>query len=365
MEIKINYDNCLTNVVCSIQKYFNVEYKHKTNKQLDEILERKQPSNVVLVLFDGMGANIIQRNLKEDDFFNKHMLTKITSVFPPTTTAATTSVACGLYPSEHCWLGWNTYLSNIDKTITLFVENEKGKTGPCKQFVDNFDSIAYKSVTSQIKDKGYEAVNVSNFGDIGFDSLDEMLDIIKQQCEKEGKKFIYAYDTEPDTTMHKYGPDSEESVSLIKERNDKVEKMCSQLNDSVVIVVADHGHTIVKDIFLEDYPEIIKMLERTTSIETRACSFKVKDGYQQQFKKLFNELFSNYFLLLDKDEVIESGLFGPTENYHPLFKDAIGDFVAVATSNRTLVYGDYPLYSHHAGMTDDEVYVPLIVYESL
>ena len=48
-----------------------------------------------------------------------------------------------------------------------------------------------------------------------------------------------------------------------------------------------------------------------------------------------------------------------------MFLDAIGDYLAVAVDKYTLIYGDYPLHSTHAGYCDDEIYVPLIVYESM
>jgi hypothetical protein len=64
------------------------------------------------------------------------------------------------------------------------------------------------------------------------------------------------------------------------------------------------------------------------------------------------------------DEVIESKLFGDgIEN--EIFRDALGDFLAIAKSNKTLMYiGSEPLVSQHAGYTDDEIYVPLIVIKT-
>jgi len=41
--IKANYEDCITNLACSIRKYFEVEYKHNTIKEVDEVLERVKP----------------------------------------------------------------------------------------------------------------------------------------------------------------------------------------------------------------------------------------------------------------------------------------------------------------------------------
>ena len=36
-----NYDDCITNVACSVLKYFGQDYTHKTIKDIDEVLERE------------------------------------------------------------------------------------------------------------------------------------------------------------------------------------------------------------------------------------------------------------------------------------------------------------------------------------
>ncbi|MDO4378587.1 MAG: alkaline phosphatase family protein [Erysipelotrichia bacterium] len=360
MILKNDYKHCLTNLACSVQKYFGVEYKHDTLTQIDEILASNQPENVVLILFDGMGSRIIKRNLDSHDFFKKNQINELTSVFPATTTAATTSVRTGLNPVEHCWLGWDTYLSPIDKTITLFLSKEKGKEETCSEFTHMRGLLDTPCLAESIAQKGYIGHEISHFGDIDYTDLDDMLEKIKQQCAIKGKKFLYVYDTEPDSSMHKLGPDSPEVIDIIRQRNDKVEKLCAELTDTVVIV-ADHGHIVSKNIHIEDYPDFTQMLERTTSIETRACSFKVKEEYLNKFADKFNELFGKWFILLSKKEVLDSKLFGDG-NEHPLFRDAIGDFLAVAIDRYSLLSKDnFPLYSIHAGYTDDEVYVPLIV----
>ena len=80
MKVKNNYDECVTNVACSIRKYFELDYHHKTIKEIDDLLEKKQPKNVVLLLFDGMGSIILDKTLDENSFLENKVKT-ITSVF--------------------------------------------------------------------------------------------------------------------------------------------------------------------------------------------------------------------------------------------------------------------------------------------
>ena len=53
------------------------------------------------------------------------MVKPITTVFPATTVAATTTMLTGLNPCETAMLGWNMYYKGIDKIITTFIGCEK------------------------------------------------------------------------------------------------------------------------------------------------------------------------------------------------------------------------------------------------
>ncbi len=367
MKIKNNYDECLTNLACSIRKYFGLEYHHKSIDYIDKILEEKQPDNVIVMLFDGMGSRILDRTLEEDSFFRKNQYKEITTVFPATTTAATTSIRTGLNPNEHGWLGWNTYIKPIDKTISLFLNCEKGKEEVCKEFLEVKNKLVNTTIVDEIEEVGrYHAKEFFPFktgNAVVYSNLDNMLKLVMEEAKIQGKKFLYVYDDEPDHTMHDYGADSEVVRKLIQERDIKVSDFCNKLTNSLVIIVADHGHIKVDNIFLNDYPELLNMLERTTSIEQRAVSFKVKKEFLNIFVSKFKEFFGNDFKIYNKSEVLESKIFGdgiPNE----LFDAAIGDFIAIANSNKCLLTdGDEVLFSHHAGYTNDEVYVPLIIVD--
>ena len=219
MQVKNNYNECLTNLACSIRKYFDLKYHHNTLSYIDEILEREKPTNVVLMLLDGMGSNIIDRALDKDSFFIKNRLKKITTVFPATTTAATTSIRTGLNPVEHGMMGWNTYIYPIDKTITLFMGTEKESKEVSEEFNKIKDKLLTKSISEELNEVGkYKSLELFPFpagNAIVYNNLDEMMNIILAETSKEGKKFIYAYNDEPDHTMHEYGPDSKEARDLI------------------------------------------------------------------------------------------------------------------------------------------------------
>ena len=55
-----DYKHCILNIITSILKYYNVETKHSSSKILDELLSKKNYKNVVFIILDGLGINIIK-----------------------------------------------------------------------------------------------------------------------------------------------------------------------------------------------------------------------------------------------------------------------------------------------------------------
>ena len=365
MKVKNDYQESLTNLACSIRKYFNIDYKHNTLIYIDELLESLQPKNVVTILCDGMGDNILKRTLNKGDFLLEHRLKGIYTVFPATTVAATTSVMTGLNPVETGMLGWDMYYKDLDKVITVFKNEEKGDDThkvleEAKQYKK--EHMITKTIMDDINEKGeYKGYIVSKFSSNPYETVDEMFEMIKNRCSEPGRKYIYAYNNEPDSTMHLLGSDTPEAIALIKDFNNRIEKLSNEVEDTVIFVIADHGHINVNHIFLDDYPDIVACLKRNTSLEPRATNFFIKDDKKEEFVNLFNKYFSEYFDLYDKEDIINSKLFGDGKE-NEIFKDALGDFLAIAKSNKDFIYGgSNPLKSQHAGYTDDEILVPLIV----
>ena len=131
-------------------------------------------------------------------------------------------------------------------------------------------------------------------------------------------------------------------------------------NSKRAVITSGISYAYTKE-YLKDYPDIVDCLEKNTSIEPRAINFFIRENKKQKFEVLFNEYFSNDFYLYTKEDVINSNLFGKGKE-NEIFRDILGDYLAIAKTNKTLLYGGSEiLKSQHAGYTDDEIYVPLIV----
>ena len=196
-----------------------------------------------------------------------------------------------------------------------------------------------------------------------------MFNKIKEKLEIKSskKKFMYVYNTEPDSTMHVKGCDSNESKKLIIERNNKLEEFFNKNIDkeTIVIITADHGHINCENIFLKNNSDIKELMEKNIYIENRCPMLKIKEGKKDLFKELFNKYFGEYFYLLSNEEIKNKKIFGKI-NYkeHELFNDSLGDFIAINKNNNNkalLDDNDFIMKSAHGGISDDEIYIPLIV----
>ncbi len=357
-----DYNYCLTNVACSILKYFEVDYKHNTISDIDNMLEEYNPKNVVLILYDGMGYNLLNRILKEDDFLRANTIRSISSVCPSTTTAATTSILSGMNPSEHNWLGWDMYIKEENKIITMFLNTFKDTYVQAAPYNIANKYYGYKNLIEQINEGKYSASIVSNHGGIKYKDIDEMNEKILEETSKEGRRYVYAYYEDPDSTMHEHGTDSKESIDAFNLVNKKTEELSRKLKDTLLIVIADHGHMNSTPITLSEYKDIFDTLDGDVSIESRFCSFKIKEGREEEFVRLFKKYFGEWFVLKTKEEIIREFWFGRGD-YNKYYRATLGDYFALAISDKYFRYNENSvnLKSMHAGITEDEMRIPLIM----
>lgn len=362
MNIKYpDYNKSILNLANSILKHYGVEPYHPTLKVLDACLA-KNYRNVVVMVLDGMGMRNMENALLNGTFFSDHLTGELSSVLPPTTTAATTTLQSGLSPAQHGWLGWNLYFPEAGSNVSIFPNtNEQGE--PAASYNLARRHLPYKSIVDLLREKGVDAHSVSAYGTDPIDSFEQMLEVTAELCQAEGSSYVYAYWTEPDHTMHETGVESPETKDWLERLDAGVERFCKSVKDTLLIVTADHGQIDIEPDCLLSHEGLVETLERMPAIESRCAAFKVKEGMEKQFEREFQESYGDAFLLFTKKEVMERRLFGPgTPNER--FEALIGDYLAVATGPKT-IYNSWDLcqlfVGSHAGLTEAEMTVPLII----
>lgn len=362
-----DYTNCPANVANSILKHFKCAQFHPGMPILDEILERNNYKHVILYLADGLGCAQMEEHLDTESFLRKHMVSTFSSVFPPTTTASTTTYTTGLMPNEHGWLGWNMYIKEIDEIVTLFRNCIRDTFIPFS-FSEDYAEERYPNrylhqIINETGDgKGYFYFP---FKWTIYKDHQQLRNEVLELCSKDEKNYLYLYDTQPDSILHKDGAKSQTAKEKIIEINQWLESISKELKDTLIIVCADHGHLDVTPVHVSDAPEIEKMMIRPTSLEPRASVFHIKEEFKSSFKEEFFKVYSKEdFIVYSAEEVKNMQLFGTGESREG-FDDSIGDFIAIAISDKMIIDtpDSFKLKSHHAGFTSDEMEIPLILID--
>ena len=227
-----NYNQCILNLITSILKNYEVETKYNTLEKIDKLLEKKY-RNVVLVILDGMGENIL-KNISPNGIFSKNKIDEITSVYPSTTTAAMTTYYSGKPPIETGWIAWSQYFKEYGRNIDVLPERDS-YTGE-KLKVKNqkiLDIIGYKTVYEQIKEQNsnietYEIMpsycEKKTKLTMTANTVEEMCESIVTLCKNTQNKFVIAYNDNPDGIIHKNGCYSEETKKFVLEAEQELKK---------------------------------------------------------------------------------------------------------------------------------------------
>ena len=216
--------------------------------------------------------------------------------------------------------------------------------------------LPYETVIEKL---GVPAYFISPYSEPKADGIESLFCEVSRLCAQPGLKYIYGYSPLPDYDMHDHGTAHPLIHEHLKEINARLEALCNERTDSLIIVTADHGMTDTEFIFMDDHPEVKECILREPSIEGRAMSLFIKPEYKDEFPARFNAAFGNIYELIPHGEAM--GLFGDGTP-HPLSESFIGDFLAVAKSRISIGYefDPDPFKAAHAGDTVDEVAIPFI-----
>jgi GrpB-like predicted nucleotidyltransferase (UPF0157 family)/predicted AlkP superfamily pyrophosphatase or phosphodiesterase len=356
--VRPDFSHSLLNVVSSIQNHFKASSGFATLRSVDE--ELQSAKHVVLLVLDGLGKNILEHHLTKKHLLRRKTIDFVTSVYPPTTVAATTALRTGKTPGETGWLGWYQYFKQFDEHIVMF-QNLNYFAGrkldvpyleevPITPFPQAFEGVRTYELYPAFMPDGCKTLK---------DMMDRIIDIT---ASSEEPSFTYAYWDHPDCLIHEEGCFSEEVRKCVRDINEQIKYLGKRLNDeTVVLLVADHGLVDVKPIYLSKFPELTKYFVHKPALESRFTVFYVNDF--NGFAETFNLYFSSYFDLFPTDVLIEQGVFGPVSDTARKF---LGDFIAIAKHKYAFSVKDDPHFfkATHAGGLKEEMMVPVIAVKN-
>ena len=359
--LKPDYNNCSLNLIASIARHLGLPLPQAGLPYLDAMLAEKTYQNIIVMLFDGLGMDLLKNALPESSFLRRHTLHTLSAVFPSTTTNATSTIECGCSPREHGWLGWTLYFPQLQKPVDLFTNQSEGK--PAADYHVANHLIPRNMIFPRITQAGQAiATCISRFGDTQIATLNGIFTQALCQAKDDLRRYIYTYWDEPDHLMHEKGCNHPKVFSKVRDINDRVEAFFHQLpENSLLMLTADHGLIDGQSLYLSDHPQLFDMLLHPPTMESRAASLHVKPEYKKAFPVAFQQAFGGHFLLVERENFIFN--FLGDGNIRPEVWDFVGDFVALSLGayGLDIAPDPHPLKGMHGGLTAQEMLVPLMI----
>lgn len=224
--------------------------------------------NSLVILVDGLGWHNVNDFAGHAPFLKKHMdkRSKGYTAFPSTTASSIMSLATGLSPSEHGFIGYKVFDRRTNESVNLLT-GLTGETLNSYLRKPNLASTTANIVVVSRPEYLGSGFSMATFGDarfIGEFNLEKRFSIALKEINSGSGKLIYLYIPELDQTAHKFGSRSDKWIHLLEQVDSLARKIVSETAPNRgILLTADHGIIDVKPenhIFLDEAPALKERL---------------------------------------------------------------------------------------------------------
>jgi len=338
-------------------------------------------ANVILLIIDGLGYNYLKR---QESVLNRYLQGHLTSVFPTSTAPAITTFLTGVAPQQHGVTGWFMHLRELGTIALLLPFRPRwGTVSFATAGINVAELIGYPSVFDRLDaqcrfivqqnlvDSPYSVTAAGGAERIGYHDLAGCFRAIANSVKRgAGRRYIYAYWPLLDKLCHQYGVSSQRVQIHLRELERSLMNLLKALEgtNTLVIVTADHGFIDTDPrltVQLVDHPELAKCLIMPLCGEPRVAYCYVRPDLRQQFESYVKQWLHQYCEVYPSLELLNRGWFGLADP-DPRLQHRIGDYVLLSKDSyaikdalpREKPWTDWGV---HGGVSEDELYVPLIV----
>ncbi|WP_314038552.1 alkaline phosphatase family protein [Dietzia sp. CH92] len=343
-------------------------------------------SDAVLVLIDGLGAELIRTHAADSPTLAALTTQMITAGFPATTATSLTSLAVGAPCSRHGIVGYSFRVSDDADDSPVAFNPLRWTLGSAEgpSALDRFPPQRFQQQPSQIELLAADGVEVTyvmreEFRDSGLTraafradgvfrpavSLDEVkqgvLDTVGEPSRR--RRFVYAYYGDLDLIGHIHGPGSPEWLESLRSVDAFVADLATDLpRDCRLLLTADHGMVRADTVIdLDTTPALLADVE-TIAGEARVRHAYVRRGSEQDVLLTWQHELDGLARVISREQALDERLFGPDRAY----ADRLGDVIAIATGGVILARSEHEpmessLLGHHGANTAAEQRIPLIL----
>ena len=378
---------CIADVPGTAGELLGLSMKRYLDSKIVDYEELGEFDNVVLLVVDGLGRDILERELPPPSVFEIDDFKTIDSVYPSTTAAGITSLNTGLEPCEHGLIEWEVWDKEKGKAVkplpSVDLDNEHvdiEKFFEGKPIYSTFSELGVDchvyqpeknsgSAFSEALMEGAESHGYANLCDLFVTLADDV-------NRSEGSNYFYAYVGDVDKLSHHHGPESEHVGAQVEQVFHLLEKEFLRRidggSDTCLIVTADHGQIDVSGSEMVDisaYDEVWdqlyikdgKEIPPTGGPRDMLLNVKNQATAIKTLRKYFGEVSDLYRI----DKLLNIGMFGNGDT-SKLFDERIGDILVLPRKDRKMYYsenheGIKEMKGMHGGVSEEEVKVPLFV----
>jgi hypothetical protein len=351
---------------------------------------------VVSIVVDGFGWNLLnkERPFLQPLLQQATVVDQITSIFPSTTVAALSSLWTGVAPAQHGLVGLNLFFQDYGSIGQMLsfspvfghYPDALVRAGLVPETFLQWPGLAQQLAKAGISTHAFKGKNIIDSalskmhgrgvaGNHAILTLADMLVQMRRLLESMVGEPLYAaaYWPTVDTLSHVHGWDDEIVAAELRSIITQLQvEFLDRLSESarrstILLIIADHGQVVTpstKAIYLEDHPQLQKMLFMKPAGEPRVVYLYTKHGCQDAVVEYINEKLGQAMIAWPAAGVLDAGLLGPPP-FAPETAGRIGDVIVILRGGYALLNTRAEDASRamswngrHGGMTEAEMMVP-------
>ena len=360
----------------------------------DNTLAIPDVERIALLLVDGLGWRQLCRHADAAPFLSAVAEgaagtgRPISTPFPSTTATSLASIGTGLPPGLHGLVGYAFRVPGHDDRVMNALRWQLYGPGPQVLLGDELPPATFQpfaTVFERARSGGIDSclVGPGHLRDAPLTravlrgsryasahSLGDLAAVVSRELAPPGRRLVYAYHPNLDTTGHVRGADSE----ALRLELGHVDRLASDIAErlgpgAALVVTADHGMVDVpmeQRLDLADRPELATGVQMLGG-EGRARHIYVRPGAESDVAAAWQAALGDGAWIGSRDEAIGMGWFGP--DVRDEARSRIGDIVmaaaeAVGVFHRHNDPVQARMLGHHGSLTADEVLVPFLMIPS-
>ncbi|MEX2288919.1 MAG: nucleotide pyrophosphatase/phosphodiesterase family protein [Mycobacteriales bacterium] len=346
-----------------------------------DVLDLPPTARAVVLLVDGLGAELLRRHADEAPFLSSLPSRDLTAGFPATTVASLASLGTGLPPGQHGLTGYTSWVQEVAQTVGWLAWSPAAGGGDLREHLvpeqvqprpTVFERAALAGVAVTVAAPAHFAGSgltraVLRGGSYrGAVTPGDAVATAVTASRTGSRSLVYCYTADLDLVGHVRGVDSEAWRSQLRLVDRFAEELATRLPAGTALhVTADHGMVDVEPGARVDVDASPVLRDGMSALagEPRARHVHAVPGAAADLLARWRAELGDRMWIGSRADAVAAGLFGPVVDPPALRR--IGDVVAIATSGVAVVRTQHePMLSslrgQHGALTDQELLVPLL-----